>query len=360
MIAISAVLIACAAAPVAGATPAPATASSGWRVVKTFGCDLGDVLSVTSTGAREAWAGGYSTPCSPDAPTRALLARWDGSSWQQPPLPPKFGLAYDGGAVAALSGSYLWTFPSYRSNTYAFLDRGGRWQTFRLAPTTDISSAVVFSRSNAWAFGVAFVGRGVPHPYAARFNGRTWRRVGIPVLPDAIAAPGPRNIWVVGPDVKFNWVLAHWTGRWQVVPLPDPPSGTPISGAWVDWDHPHSAWVVVTLTPAVSTGSVIGLLLHWTGSRWIDIRYPAKTCGFGPVAHDGHGGLWIASTLCRSSPGTDMVHYSPADGWSRPVPAGPVKIETMRHIPGTETVWAGGLERTHPNGFSAVILKYGP
>jgi len=44
------------------------------------------------------------------------------------------------------------------------------------------------------------------------------------------------------------------------------------------------------------------------------------------------------------------------------VPAGPVKIETMRHIPGTESVWAGGLvEHTHPNntGFSAVILKYG-
>jgi len=181
------------------------------------------------------------------------------------------------------------------------------------------------------------------------------------VQPVATAAPAPDNIWVLGilgSASHPTWALAHWTGRWKVVRLPAPPSGESLNGYWVGWDNAHGAWVVVDQGPTVPGW----LLLHWTGRRWIKIRYPYQTFGLGPMAHDGHGGLWIASDSCRSCIYTDMVHYNPARGWAKPMPAGPVAIETMRLIPRTQSVWAAGIRSFglhNPNG-SAAILKYGP
>ena len=154
---ISAALLAGAAVPGAGATSISAATSPGWRVVASFGCADSLVFSVTSTGPRGAWATGRFTPCSPDARTRILVARWDGKSWQQPPLP-NAGIGFDGLAVAALSNSYSWTFGSGELGTFAWLYRSGRWRTFHLPDSPFISSAVAFSRSNAWALGGANTG----------------------------------------------------------------------------------------------------------------------------------------------------------------------------------------------------------
>lgn len=186
----------------------------------------------------------------------------------------------------------------------------------------------------------------------------------MPIQPAATAAPAPGNIWAIGPDTPSHaspWALAHWTGRWKVVALPDPPPGEQIFSGGVDWDNAHGAWVVASLIPKGSGNQYGGLLLHWTGSRWVNIPYPYQTFGLGPFAHDGHGGFWIASQSCFAGSCTDMVHYSPARGWSRPVSIGPFFIRAMRLIPRTGSVWAGGtrwlaaIEKE-----SAVILKYGP
>jgi hypothetical protein len=175
----------------------------------------------------------------------------------------------------------------------------------------------------------------------------------------AIAAPAPGNIWALGTAVGAfaNTDLAHWTGsRWIVIPLPTAPSGEYFYGNWVNWDNARGAWVVASLLPGRAV-----LLLHWTGSRWIKVKYPYKTFGLGPFAHDGHGGFWIASQSCGSCFYTDMIHYSPARGWSKPVPIGPVVIEAMRLIPGTTSVLAAGIRYPglHDPDGSAVILKYG-
>jgi hypothetical protein len=127
----------------------------------------------------------------------------------------------------------------------------------------------------------------------------------------------------------------------------------------VNWDNAHGAWVVVRL--ALAGGSSRWLLLHWTGSRWFETTYPYRTFRLGAFAHDGHGGLWIASDSCGSCYYIDMVHYSPARGWSKPVPAGTVDIEAMRLIPRTATVLAAGIRYPglHNSNGRAVILKYG-
>lgn len=358
---LSAALVVSAATPLAGAASVHVAKSPGWRVFKTFGCASGIVFGLTSTGQDGSWATGRFTPCAPGAATHMLLARWDGRSWEEPPLPPAGASAIDGNAVAALSNSYSWTFGDGVAGSFAWLYRSGRWRTFQLPDSPYVSSAVVFSRSNVWAFGETSTR---PLQYAARFNGRTWRRVGIPVAPAAMAAPTPSNIWVLGSVAnasEYVPALAHWTGQWKVIPLPAPPSGEQISGEWVNWDNAHGVWVVASLVPTVTGGYYRWLLLHWTGSRWFRITYPYQTFRLGPFAHDGHGGLWIASGSCRSCLYTDMVHYSPSSGWSKPVPAGPVEIEAMRLIPGTESVLAAGIRSPSPNSpnGSAVVLKYG-
>lgn len=363
MVIIGAALVVALVAPAADAGPIHAARSPGWRVFKTFGCTFGALFAVTSTGPRGAWATGRFTRCGPGGTNHVLVARWDGRSWQTR-LPPNAATAFGGAALAALSNSYTWTFGGGVRGTFAWLYRNGGWRKFQLPDSPSVGSAVAFSRSNAWVFGTA--GSGAP-AYAARFNGHRWRRVGIPVQPVAMAAPGPGNIWAIGPvrhGSRSGWGLAHWTGsRWIVVPLPDPPSGELISAYTVDWDNAHGAWVVASIAPTVS-GPYRWLLLHWTGRRWIHISYPYTTSMLGPFAHDGHGGLWIASDTCDaiSCFYTDMVHYNPARGWSKPVPVGPDEIKAMRLIPRTDSLWAAGIRYPSAHNLNgvAVILKYGP
>jgi hypothetical protein len=358
MAVIGAALVAAAAAPVAGAASISAAKSPGWRLFKNFGCASGAVYGLTSTGPDGVWATGYFTPCVPNATSRVLVARWDGRSWQEPPLPADAAAAYEGITTAALSTSYAWTFGRGEFGDFAWLYRSGEWRTFKLPDRPYVNSAVVFSRSNAWVFGGASTG--APQ-YAARFNGRTWRRVGIPVAEIAMAAPAPRSIWALGTAVgasEANADVAHWTGsRWTVIPLPPPPTGEQFFGNWINWDTDHGAWVIASVRPGRAV-----LLLHWTGSRWIKVPYPYTTFGLGPFAHDGRGGFWIASQSCGSCIYTDMVHYSPSGGWSKPVPIGPVAIEAMRLIPGTASVLAAAIRYPGLHNFagSAVILKYGP
>ena len=105
------------------------------------------------------------------------------------------------------------------------------------------------------------------------------------------------------------------------------------------------------------------MLLHWTGSGWVDVKLPFQTRGLGPLSHDGHGGLWIASVPPACCVALNMAHYN-AGRWSVmpvAVPADGVTVTAMRLIPRTGSVWAGGYLVSGTNGdmFSA-MLKYGP
>src|SRR5262249_53581638 len=62
----------------------------------------------------------------------------------------------------------------------------------------------------------------------------------------------------------------------------DRPCGHGAHGAWVAGDLVNSQFEEVG-----------GVLLHWTGSGWVDVKLPFQTRGLGPLSHDGHGGLWI-------------------------------------------------------------------
>jgi hypothetical protein len=366
---------------VGSARTAAAAASPGWRLVKQFGsCGTQGVQSVTATSATNAWATGDFSLSSNGGctPTSLLIAHWDGRSWQDMRPPAGFGGDL-GGAVATLSGSYAWVFasqglsPPPSAPGFALLWQNGRWRAFRLAGGAVINSAVTFTQSSAWAFGFRDVQLSPTRvaAYAVRFNGQGWQAAPVPVVPQGTGSPAQDNIWAVGPLASAAnqpfpqpYALAHWTGRWQTIPFPNLglPSGEGLAQAWVVDDGAHGAWVageVRNQLPAPAGG----VLLHWTGSGWVNVKLPFQTLGLGPLSHDGHGGLWIASERATCFC-LEMAHYS-AGRWSvtpMPVPAGGEPgVTTMRLIPRTQSVWAGGFlfGGTGGDQFSA-MFKYGP
>lgn len=367
---------------VGSAQAAQGPATPGWRLVKQFSaCGSGvGVESVTATSASNAWATGDYTPnCNMGG---LLIAHWDGRSWSnlRPPagFRPAFCPSSVGHAAAALSASYAWVFVDRESCTtppaiqsFALLWQNGRWQVFRLADGAVLSSAVAFTHSSAWAFGGRLPATGPVAAYAVRFNGQTWHTVPVPVLPQGTASPAPDNIWVAGPlaaaasqPFPQPYALAHWTGRWHTIPFPNLglPSGEGVYQAWVVADGGHGAWVAGDVRNQ-SFQDLGGVLLHWTGSGWVNVKLPFQTDGLGPLSHDGHGGLWITSCVPAGCTNFGMAHYSAGQLSLTPVavPADGADVHAMQLIPRTQSVWAGGalISGENPDYFS-MMLKYGP
>lgn len=338
-----------------GAASAASAGTPGWRQVKVFNdCQGSDGIWITANGPRSAWASGF---CG------STLAHWNGESWREVQLPPQFKNGVADPAIAALSGSYVWTFAGLGRGSYALLRNSNRWRTFTLARDSQLTSAVVFSRTNAWAFGS--VGGAA---YAIRFNGRTWRRVNIPVVPQATADPGPENIWAVGAPANRKLprilTLAHWSGRWTTHPFPNLhlPSGQSLSGPSVVTDGSGGAWTTATIVQGPRADPVGGVLLHWTGRTWNKAKVPFHTLALGVLAHDGHGGLWIASlSTFASSDAISMLHRTRAGAWTSTVVNVDcyLRLDSMRQIPRTDSLWAGGSILADTDTFP-VILKYGP
>jgi len=190
----------------------------------------------------------------------------------------------------------------------------------------------------------------------------------VPVVPESTADPAPGNIWAVGPVASAanqrRFALAHWTGRWKTIPVPARllPAGASVDYAWVVSDSARGAFVVAGISARPGW-----VLLLWTGSTWVKIATPAAADFIGPIARDGHGGLWVASVPPGTCPGTacdtvTMLHRTATGTWTRTVvKVANLGLTDMRLIPGTRSVWASGNIITGSTGdFVPVILKYGP
>lgn len=130
---------------------------------------------------------------------------------------------------------------------------------------------------------------------------------------------------------------------------------------------PRGAWVALSGFIG-SSPNLGGALLHWTGSKWVNVNVPSPTLGLGPLARDGRGGLWLVSSsstsFCLHACDVNaMFHYN-AGTWSKtPIHVPGLAITGMRLIPGTTSVWASGTNVAVPGGQGdtvGVMLKYGP
>lgn len=272
-----------------------------WSVVHVPRLPASFLYSVSAAGPRSAWAVG-ATYRSDRAGrfvsrrTRPLLLHWNGSSWREQ------SLSLDRGAVTldkvvATGPSSVWVVSTGQENSATGLPsliahwNGTRWQEVPLpfGRSDPLSGFGATAGDDAWAVGsyarggneAAKFSRGL----AAHWNGRSWRLTHVPirqgdnnaVLTD-VAAVGPDDAWALGESQQLKLshdgfsatapvaLLEHWNGQdWRVAPGTAPPiyDGRPAIAATAD----GSAW-------ALGTCFYDNFVVRWTGSAWVPASHP--------------------------------------------------------------------------------------
>lgn len=378
--------IALAAATVAGGagTAAAATDSastSGWRISAVYPEDSG-VGAIDAGSADNAWAVENCTrPCH-TGHDGYTLRHWNGKAWAvvNSSLPDE-NAAEGVGLLGLAPGakSTPWALYSYKTYSQPAVARwtGSSWsKPTLLASHALIDTSVAPSASSVWAFG--FI-EGTGKPYTVHYNGKTWSRAagpGIQVI--SASAASADDIWVIGSTpgaAKSAWpmVVSHWNGtKWTTSTLPrvsvaGKNKGEPLS---IVADGADDAWALGYREGP--DGSIVpneGMILyHWNGARWSSVTFPYQESQAFTISPDGQGGIWAWDEV---DPGHHdyLVHDSASGHWSevtmpRPAGAFSAQIYSITPIPGTTSLWAGGVASVpipvggNPGGTEGLILTY--
>ncbi len=357
------IAVALALAP-AVASASPAASPAGWHISKTFASGS-TIYSVAGLSRDDAWLDGQ-------AATNGLLVQhWNGSKWQAVSTPAGItGLA--GTVIAGSSAGSVWAFANVEAGTsysVALRRTVNGWKSYRLANSSNINAAVVFSAKNAWAFGELFGTKSAP--YVRHFNGVRWTGISTPIEPNDASATSANDIWAVGQTAKSLgsahqvFAAAQWTrGAWHQRNFPRLrlPKGTSVFDPQVVALSATNVWVDFALSKGM--GAYPGaVLLHYNGKKWARVSVPyAATFMLSNLTSDGNGGIWIAATA-NDGLDQDMYHLH-AGHWSRAVMPS-AKGDTSQVLavalrPGTTSVWAAGDMVPTPGGGipQGVLLEY--
>jgi hypothetical protein len=343
-----------AATGMAVASSGSATRPPAWSQIRTFG---GLVYSIGSAGRRDAWLTGIETANN----NRILVQRWNGTRWRVVSTPR--AMFTDGAVIAgASSAANAWVFTLTRpavaaSYAVGWHWTGHAWRSYRLPAGTRINAAAVFSRTDAWAFGMFGAGK----PYVIRFDGRKWLRVHAPVSPTSASALSGHDFWIVGPATgsdkafRFSYEAANWTGTsWRVLKLPHVRISKGMYAAWAQVlaVGPADIWIDFDLYSKSTQGPDSQTLLHYDAGHWTQVGVPRGSMSghlSGPfvpsnLAADGRGGIWLALAFHHLF-GSTVYDYRNGD-WSKgAVLARPGRwtiITSIARVPGAGSAWAGG------------------
>jgi hypothetical protein len=354
----------------AGALPAPAATSPGWRVVQTLGSPDSPITywqAAAVSGPANAWVAGTSTQS-------LVTEHWNGSAWQPVAPPPGFSGITSGGVnvytLGTSSPTNTWLFPQVSNGSsnvmYALRWNGSAWAKFRFPAQDGVSATAVISPADVWAFGEQPSSSSPPgKPWAVRFDGKAWHPATVPAAaPDVVSTVSGSDIWALGRGAKASLAM-HWNGRtWQSM---QPPVLAPVKGfAWVPADivalGPADVWVedVVSVNRSGTLGPPGVALLHWNGQHWATPVKDTADYFTAGIARDGQGGLWLPAF---TSSGKNLIVHYLAGHWSQqavPAPPGDTgQIGRFVWIPGTTSAWAIG-ELNPSTTTEAAIFKYGP
>jgi hypothetical protein len=216
--------------------------------------------------------------------TYTLAMHWDGSRWSEVPTPNPSRLHNTLSAIAAVAPNDVWAVGDHYD------------------PALEGGSG----------------GEPLDRTLILRWDGREWRQVPTPNLPDlgnrlaAIGALSPNDVWAVGSawgSEGTGPLSMHWDGReWTLVPVP-----------WNQGD----AETVLTGVAGVSSSDVwavgnigsVGWLYHWDGASWTAVQPPAPPdarSGFilgtlTAISASSDGDIWAAG---RYGTGGLTLHYS--------------------------------------------------
>ncbi|HZM74496.1 MAG TPA: hypothetical protein VFC19_02155 [Candidatus Limnocylindrales bacterium] len=228
-------------------TPADPALAATWTVVATPNASTGQNLfiGVDALSTTDVWAVGRADH-SPQQPfVRPFAARWNGGSWAI------VGTPTLAGQLSGVDGS---------------------------------------AADNVWAVGAREVALGggtfTFGPLAEQWNGTSWSVVPTPTPSGTVSTTlsgvktfSATNAWAVGTAVTAGTLVSktliqQWNGtNWKIdaSPSPDPNQNllTDIDGASAD-----DVWAVGNLGSDGYGGTVAGLVLHYDGTSWSEVKVP--------------------------------------------------------------------------------------
>ncbi|MER6811914.1 hypothetical protein ABT299_21815 [Spirillospora sp. NPDC000708] len=349
------------------AVPANTARASGEWTVQPAPPTVGDsaLLAVAAASPGAVWTGGYQFerpndhPClgvvcwSLPALLNPTLQRWDGAAWHwlNTPGMPDLGRIL---RLDAVSVSDLWAV-GMRYSEYS--DEGpdyiahftGTTSTELQAPTgLDHIAALAADQQGAWLAGTANARYNGSPVY--RWNGLAWIPYSLAATVSGLSERTPDDVWAVGADADGAPYAARYDGSsWRTVTPPQLANarGTLLSVLPLG---PDDVWATGYTTAGEQR---VDRSYHWDGTAWQEAAAPGGAHFGGALADDRTGGLWAtvdSGTLAGTS---DLLHY--ADGtWRREatVSGSKTSITALAHVPGTGTVWAVGARDGAPFAIS--------
>jgi hypothetical protein len=342
----------------AGLPAAPKPPGPAWRIFLAIHTANAALDDVAATGRRSAWAAGISGAGTP------VVYRWNGHRWRAIPRPGRSGSS--AASVTASSAANVWVTIANEAAVDHW--NGHAWSRFSFGSParTVIDGVTTIGRKDVWTFAYD---KATNIQTAFHYDGTGWKGTRLPVALDGgstarlVSSSSRSDVWAWAYDASHShrgWVSLHFNGSaWRVVPLPASllPAGRAILPEQMLAESSTSVWGTVYASAGRSRGPVI--LVHWDGRAWHRVpgQPPAGTLT-GPIAPDGHGGLWLDGE--RPGGAGFLTHYSRGKWTESPVPAGSLSVTALTLIPGTRTLW-GAATSGQGLGTSrgAVILRYG-
>ncbi len=352
---------------VAGALPAAASGTSGWRIVSTTGSATSEVGEgdIVATGPADAWTTWTCDPCPSGGDSgQNLMLHWNGQHWSSVDLPTELSSPTTIEGMQASSARNLWVFDS---NGRAEVFNGSGWSLMDLPAwverpieggTADIASAV-FSASDVWAFSIDAA---TDPTLAGHYQDGRWQKVSLPIIPSLAIGLAPDDIWLSGFAKGYGpRILAHWDGKsWKTVSFPHPAAGATLIPSGLVALGEKSVWSLGEVF-GPKAGKVSFELLHWTG-RWTSTKIPASVGVPSQFASDGDGGFWFITTLTGTETSV-FAHFTGGHWHNSAIPTmGTLESEpgALVQIPGTKSLWAIGFLVSGSTPEYGEIIRYDP
>jgi hypothetical protein len=219
-------------------------------------------------------------------------------------------------------------------------------------------AVVAPARNDAWIFGSTDSAGNEGQPVAEHWNGRAWKRVGLPAgltgSVFAASAASPADIWAV--SQQSGWVL-HWNGaRWSVA-LRLKESGYPAHFTGVTDLGRGNVWVFGgvdnTLTDLVGFGT-----WHFNGRTWTHLSPRTPGGNVVQASAASASDIWGTGINVSESPTIGKISHYNGRAWQNVRMAGSgIDWPRYEYAASASQVWVDGDNATTPH-FQPVLARW--
>lgn len=289
------------------------------------GSNYDELDAVATASAANEWAVGFSRVG--NGPFRALIERWNGSTWTIVPgasRPASDDTRLHG--VTALSSTDVWAVGSDVSSSLVEHFDGTRWAVIPRASgepnSAELMSAAAVSATDIWMVGDVS-GPGTYEPLIEHWDGTALHVVASAPISSTghdfllgVAAAGHADVWAVGQTGRRPTpIIEHFNGSsWTQVP--QPASGYDSSLRSASVVSSNDVWAVGSQNLSQTVTE------HWNGTRWSLVPSPFPTHDYAQNTLTGvvalsSGDVWaVGQTLLGFSEYQTLAEHWNGSAWS--------------------------------------------